>query len=314
MNSKKNRLEPHFPSKKSAWRCRVKLMIGRDGIGLYKPGTHEIIDTCECSDHHPLINEILKAAKSLGLEPYDEKTRQGIFRAIQITVNPKTTQAQVAFSVVKPKEIPAFHDAISSLWINVNPKKTNAIFSQDWRHLFGDRLLPITILEKTFFFHPGAFIQANLEVFEKAIEHMREHMPKGKTLTEYYSGIGVMGTLLSKKYDEVHCVEINPFAEECFEKSTPPPHVHFTHGTTEENIIPSDVSLLDPPRKGVDVKPLYTINSPHIVYMSCNPKTFERDASALKERGYVLTKRVTFDFFPGTDHLEVLGYFRRSED
>lgn len=278
-------------------------MIGSGKIGLYLPGTHEIEDACGHPDHHPLINDILKTIQTMD---FDHN-----FRAVQVTVDPKTEKAQVAFSMATPKEIPPFHPNVSSLWINCTPQKTNTIFSSDWRHLSGETHLFVTICERPFAFHPAAFIQANLEQFEKAVAHIQSNFPQGKTLVEYYAGIGVIGTLLASQCAEVTCVEINPFAELCFRKSAPPSNVSFVTAATEDANVPAEVTLLDPPRKGVSLRPLYTIDSPTIIYMSCNPKTFERDAEILKERGYALEKCATFDFFPGTGHLEVLGYFTR---
>jgi 23S rRNA (uracil1939-C5)-methyltransferase len=49
----------------------------------------------------------------------------------------------------------------------------------------------------------------------------------------------------------------------------------------------------------------------HILYVSCNPSTFARDAGALIGGGYELTKMAMFDLYPNTRHTEVAGIFVR---
>ena len=48
-----------------------------------------------------------------------------------------------------------------------------------------------------------------------------------------------------------------------------------------------------------------------IVYISCNPSTFARDAKLLAELGYKLDKLTAVDMFPQTHHIEVVGEFNR---
>lgn len=290
-------------------------MFGPNGaIGLYKEGSHEVTDSTKSEDHHPLINEILQHIQSLELPPYIESEGTGIFRAVQITVDPQTLKAQVAFSVAGACDVEITHKHVVSQWINLYPGNTNVIFSGKWKHIAGEHLLPVCICEKQFFFHPGTFIQANIELFETAVEYIKKHIQAGGKLIEYYSGVGVMGMLLAPRYTSVTCVEVNPYAESSFHKSTPPTNASFVTQPAETYIERADVVLLDPPRKGVDDKLLYRVNAPNIVYMSCNKKTFEKDAEVLKQRGYTLTRLATFDFFPGLAHQELLGFFHYLED
>jgi len=72
--------------------------------------------------------------------------------------------------------------------------------------------------------------------------------------------------------------------------------------------------LVDPPRTGAlaIVKHIQHINPESILYVSCNPATFARDADVLvHEKGYVLEKLGVMDMFPHTTHVEVMGYFKK---
>lgn len=73
--------------------------------------------------------------------------------------------------------------------------------------------------------------------------------------------------------------------------------------------------LLDPPRAGA--KEMITwlgqhasrINPNIIVYVSCNPATFARDAALLKAQGYRLSALGVMDMFPHTQHIELIAQF-----
>jgi 23S rRNA (uracil1939-C5)-methyltransferase len=71
-----------------------------------------------------------------------------------------------------------------------------------------------------------------------------------------------------------------------------------------------DLLVLDPPRAGVSgkgLKQIVSLNTPAIIYVSCNPAALARDLSLFYEKGYRLRKLFCFDFFPHTPHLESLA-------
>lgn len=67
-----------------------------------------------------------------------------------------------------------------------------------------------------------------------------------------------------------------------------------------------DVIITDPPRAGMDekvVQMLLRLESPKIVYVSCNPATQARDLALLGEK-YQVSKIQPVDMFPQTYHVE----------
>jgi 23S rRNA (uracil1939-C5)-methyltransferase len=48
-----------------------------------------------------------------------------------------------------------------------------------------------------------------------------------------------------------------------------------------------------------------------VIYVSCNPVTFARDAATLIRWGFTLAEVGIFDMFPHTAHVETLGVFVR---
>ena len=71
--------------------------------------------------------------------------------------------------------------------------------------------------------------------------------------------------------------------------------------------------VLDPPRVGADdevVKQLGRLKPEFVLYVSCNPMTFFRDASRLRNFGFELDRVQGFDMFPQTEHVELMSLFR----
>ena len=80
--------------------------------------------------------------------------------------------------------------------------------------------------------------------------------------------------------------------------------------------IKSDVIVVDPPRKGCDVKLLEAIGQAHpkrVVYVSCDPSTLARDLKHLGEVGYEVVEVQPVDMFPMTKHVECVVGIRRKD-
>jgi len=58
-----------------------------------------------------------------------------------------------------------------------------------------------------------------------------------------------------------------------------------------------------------DVLPL---GAERIVYVSCNPTTFARDAKLFSEGGYKLSRVIPVDMYPHTFHVELVGLLERN--
>ncbi|MDR2552625.1 MAG: class I SAM-dependent RNA methyltransferase [Treponema sp.] len=74
-----------------------------------------------------------------------------------------------------------------------------------------------------------------------------------------------------------------------------------------------DFAVADPPRQGLSpamVRRIREEGPPVFVYVSCNPSSFARDCSILKE-AYAMEELRLFDFYPQTAHIEIMGVFIR---
>ena len=74
-----------------------------------------------------------------------------------------------------------------------------------------------------------------------------------------------------------------------------------------------DMAILDPPRSGAaaQCQMLAQSNIATIAMVSCNPASFARDAAILTDSGFQLEWVQVIDQFSFSNHLELIGAFRR---
>ena len=73
-----------------------------------------------------------------------------------------------------------------------------------------------------------------------------------------------------------------------------------------------DLVVLNPPRTGAGKEAagvIADLQARRIVYVSCNPSTFAREAAILCSKGYRLTQITMIDQFPNTYHIELAAAF-----
>ena len=76
---------------------------------------------------------------------------------------------------------------------------------------------------------------------------------------------------------------------------------------------PFDAVVLDPPRAGAaaQVAELAKSSIERVVYASCDPGTFARDAKVLQQAGYRLEKLMPIDQFLWSVHVELIALFAK---
>ena len=74
-----------------------------------------------------------------------------------------------------------------------------------------------------------------------------------------------------------------------------------------------DAVVFDPPRAGAEAQARELARSkvPVVVGVSCEPRTFARDAAILIAGGYRLETLTPVDQFAWSSHVELVGVFRR---
>lgn len=333
---------PVFVGAVSGWRCQAKLAVRgtkrHPKIGLFREGTHDIIDIPSCVVHHPKIDEATSRLrmfiKQEEWEPYNEQTHQGLLRYVQIGVERQTGRVQLSLVLNAQNLNPEQQDALErfwqsgadsfwhSIWINYNTTQTNVIFGKQWDLLYGEKFLWEILGRAKVCFLPSSFSQANREAFSQLLEDLVQQVPASARIVEFYAGGGAIGLNLVTKERSVICCEINPQAEICFEESRKQlpngvsdniSYVVDKAESAQRLLREVDIVVVDPPRKGIDPQLLKAIKSTNIkelVVVSCGWKSFQRDCLELIEGGWKLSWVKVYLFFPGSNHIEIMAIFK----
>jgi 23S rRNA (uracil1939-C5)-methyltransferase len=214
-------------------------------------------------------------------------------------------------------------EEIKSVYISLKEEANNIILGEELRHYFGAKYIEEEIEGLKFKIYPDSFFQVNKKqaekLYNKAIEFFGEI--EDKTIVDAFSGTGTIGMLLAKKAKNVIGIEsiessVMSAKESALENNIE--NIKFICGKVEKEfskVMKSekiDGVIFDPPRKGIDEKVLNVLKEnrvPSLVYISCNPSTFARDAKILDDLGYKLEKIASVDMFSQTHHIEVVAKF-----
>lgn len=175
----------------------------------------------------------------------------------------------------------------------------------------------------TFEFLPFQFTQVNEAINQQMVAQALTLLDLKKTdrVLDLFCGIGNFSLALALQAQHVVGVEADKLAIEQAHANAALNHLSNTEfyvgnlfdDCSEFNWARQsyDKVLLDPPRSGAaEIIALMPRWQPQrIVYVSCNPTTFARDAALLKNLGYTLHTFGTMDMFPHTQHTEVIGLF-----
>jgi len=84
------------------------------------------------------------------------------------------------------------------------------------------------------------------------------------------------------------------------------------NATLRGSALHPNVVVLDPPRAGCGTETadqIIGLQPKRIVYVSCNPATFAREAATFIAKGYELKRVTLVDQFPNTFHIELIASF-----
>lgn len=317
------------------------LSRGRVRLGYYRQGSHTVIPTLSCAIQQEANNRLLVFAETFmnqhGLTPYDEKTHTGCVRHIMGRVGDggKLMAVIVTATAELPCEkewIREMRDALPelvSLYHNVQSRPGNVILGPKIRCLWGRKTLAASLCGLTFEVSPYSFFQVNPEQAEVLYNTALDFadLTGQETVIDAYCGTGTISLCLARKAKHVIGIEIVPDAIRDAKKNAAAngiAHAEFYAADAgrlmpklyEEGLSP-DVIVCDPVRAGCSEDVLRAaagMKPRRIVYVSCNPATFARDAARLRPLGYTLVKVQPVDMFPQTIHVELVSLLVRADE
>ncbi|MEK7858586.1 MAG: 23S rRNA (uracil(1939)-C(5))-methyltransferase RlmD [Elusimicrobiota bacterium] len=331
-----------------AYRNKVQIPFGpprgtskQPVAGFYATGSHQIVDFEACPVQPELSVKIALKLKTMaarfGWHAYEEDRRRGWLRHLYVRSNSqgKALAALVTAGPQLPKqddfiaEMKASFPEVISLYQNVQPEQTSVILGPQWRHLWGAKGLEEKIGRFTFRSSPGAFLQINTPAAEKlydsALAALKEGSKTFDLALDVYCGVGTLSLWVAAAARRVIGIEENRDAVRDAYKNAElngVKNVRFSAGRAEavlprllkESMPERCAVLVDPPRMGLSRAVLHCMTDRRIqrlVYVSCNPATFARDAAFLGQSGFALKTVQPVDLFPQTSHVECVGLFDR---
>lgn len=326
----------------TGYRLRARLAIrGRVGspkLGLFEHGTHRVVHIPACSVHHPLINQVAaivrRALVDARATSYSDKAHLGLARYLQVVVERSSQTAQVvlvANSAHVEPVVPCFElirerlgADLHSLWFNSQMERSNTVLGSEFYRWYGAESVVERFGGAEVYYPPGAFGQSNLEIAENIIEHVRDLVPEGARVAEFYAGVGAIGLSLLARVGGLHLNEVGTESLRGLElglaqlDSNTRAKIRITPGTAGEACsaaADAQVVIADPPRKGLDpaLTAFLAANPPaRFIYVSCGFESLRRDAAQLTSSGKLHLHNLTaFNLMPFTEHVETVACFDR---
>ena len=169
----------------------------------------------------------------------------------------------------------------------------------------------------------GAFLQATADGEAALVGAAREWLAGAVTVADLFSGLGTFAFALAGGGSKVLAVEAARDAHlacQSAARMTGRP-VHALHRDLFRNPLQKAeldrfaAVLLDPPRAGAreQVAEIAQSAVPRVVYVSCNPASWARDALRLIEGGYRLADLRAVGQFRWSTHVELVSLFVRDQ-
>lgn len=192
----------------------------------------------------------------------------------------------------------------------------------------GDDLLHYSLPERgvRYYFHPADFTQINPAINRLMVTKAMDllDLQPDDVVLDLFCGLGNFSLAMAKKCSKVIGIEGSNLMAERADynaKQNQIPNANFFCAdlSKPDSLFPYlkqpiTKVLLDPPRTGAleIIQQISKLKSRSIIYISCNPATFARDAGVLvNQEGYRLKAVGVMDMFPHTAHVESIALFEK---
>jgi 23S rRNA (uracil1939-C5)-methyltransferase len=166
---------------------------------------------------------------------------------------------------------------------------------------------------------PGAFLQATQRAEQAMRAMVGAWTGDAPRLADLFAGLGALslgraGKLALFESDRQAVAAVAAAARRLGGKVKVERRDLFRNPLTAAELDAFDAVVLDPPRAGAAAQSaeLARAKVPRVVYGSCDPGSFARDARTLQDGGYRLEKLLAVDQFLWSPHIELIALFARA--
>ncbi len=334
----RNKLEFTFSNKRYLTNEEIgseTAITQQNALGYHAPRIFDkVIDITEChlldDVNNTIRNTVRDFAAVNNLAFYDIREHTGWLRNIIIRF---TTTGELMVNIVINNEdetnrialldhLLAKVPAITTLLYTINPKWNDTIYDLTPQVYFGKGYVMEKLGKWEFMISPKSFFQTNTQQAENLYSVAKDFagLTGEEIVYDLYCGTGSIGIFVSDKAKKIIGVEVIEDAIEDAKKNAALnniEHAQFFAGDVikicNDDFFTQhgkpDVVITDPPRAGMHeklVNKLLEMQSPKIVYVSCNTATQARDIALLSEK-YNVVKVQAVDMFPHTHHIECVA-------
>jgi len=168
---------------------------------------------------------------------------------------------------------------------------------------------------------PGSFLQATQAGEDVLAELVVAAAGKAKKIADLFCGVGTFALRLAERA-KLLAADSDAPAVAALVRAAKAPGLKpvetiardlFRRPLVAVELKGVDLVVLDPPRQGAEAqaRELARTKIEKVIYVSCSPATFARDAKILVSGGYALKRVTPVDQFRYSPHVELVGVFER---
>lgn len=261
-------------------RRRADFAFAGGNFGFYAPQSKDIVPVRSCPNLVPEINDILPAVAALPWVASGACLITSCDNGIDVAIS-----SSVPYFTAEFRDAAIKISAIRITWNDRTIKQTGAP--------------QVNFSGRAVAYPPAAFLQPTVASAD-ALRNMVVAAASGAhRVADLFCGLGNFTFALNADGFDIVGTGVKRDL--------------FTHPLTVGMLRAYDCVVMDPPRAGAlaQCKELVKSDVVRVIYVSCNPQTFMRDARVLTNGGYQMQQLIPVDQFVGSDHWELFAVFEK---
>ncbi len=281
-------------------------------LGYREGGSHRIVDLAECPVLHPALAALIAPLRAF-VAAHGPKGMVGI----DLTLADQGVEASLVHFPL---------DGLGPTEAALDFARDQGLARLSFDQGYGAEIIwepdpaTVTLAGVAVPLPPGAFLQATADAEARMVADAAEWLSGARIVADLFAGLGTFafGLLEGRK---VLAVEAERAAHLACKAGGAQAEgrvlaLHrdlFRSPLQPEELNRFDAVLLDPPRAGARAQVAEIARSTvgRVVYVSCNPSSWARDAATLAEAGFRLVKLRPVGQFRWSSHVELASYFER---
>ncbi len=322
---------PHLspPASRRRASLRAESSQGRVVIGFREARSHRLVELSECPVLRPEIVAVLPNLRKLLIklgqsQPKKGKGKPGKHAHAKLAADIEVTVTDQGLDL-GIKGLSAEGLMLTELLLDFARDHALARLTLDAGYgpdtVWEPEPVSITLSGVAVPFPPGAFLQATADGEAALVAAAKEWLAGSATVADLFSGLGTFAFALAGPETKVLAAEAERAAHMACKAAaarTGLP-VHTAHRDLFRNpLMPDELNrfsavLLDPPRAGAreQVERIAESTVQRVVYISCNPASWAKDAAMLVDAGFVLKELRPVGQFRWSTHVELASLFAR---